>query len=54
MAISGDALASGGTRTFPRMREENEGDIDADVIRNGLADHMRHERNAAEAAGEER
>ncbi len=54
MAISGDALGSGGTRTLPRMRGENEGNINADVIRDRLADHMRHGRNAAEAAGEER
>jgi hypothetical protein len=36
------------------MREENEGNINADVIRDRLADHMRHGRKAAEAAGEER
>lgn len=36
------------------VRDEDDGNINADVIRDRLADHMRHGRNAAEAAGEER
>ncbi|MGH2400340.1 MAG: hypothetical protein ACRDF6_10880 [bacterium] len=51
---SGGALGSGGTRTLARMREENEGNINANAICDRLADHLRHGRNAAEAAGEER
>jgi hypothetical protein len=55
--MHGDQLGRSGargTRTLPRMRGENERSINADVIRDRLADHMRHGRNAAEAAGEER
>lgn len=35
------------------MPHEDDGNINADVIRERLADHIRHGRNAAEAAGEE-